>query len=149
MSMPGEPAELRRGDANEWVSELQRLLQLLEHFHRDPDGIFDADTELAVAQFQAAAGQTTDALVGHATWDALYAAAPAEHYGAVEPAFDEYGAGEDPVHDDHWVWDGERWVGASDGGTPPAVEDTTQEAGSNPPDERWRWDGSEWQPANQ
>jgi peptidoglycan hydrolase-like protein with peptidoglycan-binding domain len=143
MSMPGEPAELRRGDANEWVTELQRLLHLLDHFHRDPDGTFDEATELAVAQFQVAVGQAADGTVGRATWDALYAAAPAEHYGAVEPTFDDHSAA-----DGHWVWDGERWVGASDGDTAPAVDGAT-EAGQLSADRQWRWDGVEWQPASQ
>jgi peptidoglycan hydrolase-like protein with peptidoglycan-binding domain len=153
--MPGEPPDLRPGDANEWVAELQRLLRLREHFHGDPDGTFDDDTERAVAEFRAARGDAADGPVGRATWDALYAAAPAEHYGAVEPAFDDQPAAGSPAADGgpaadgHWVWDGERWVGATGGDTPPAVQNGATEAGQLSEDRQWRWDGIEWQPANQ
>jgi peptidoglycan hydrolase-like protein with peptidoglycan-binding domain len=149
MSMAGEPPDLRRGDANEWVTELQRLLHLLDHFRRDPDGTFDEETERAVAEFQAALGRPADGLVGRATWDSLIAAAPAEHYGAVEPAFDAPPAAGSPTADGHWVWDGERWVGAADAGTAPAAHDGATEAGQLSDDRQWRWDGAEWQPANQ
>jgi peptidoglycan hydrolase-like protein with peptidoglycan-binding domain len=149
MSMPGEPPDLGPGDVNEWVKELQRMLHLLEHFHGDPDGAFDEDTARAVAEFRAATGESADGPVGRATWDALYAAAPAEHYGAVEPAFDGQAPAGGPDADSHWVWDGQRWVGATGGGTAPEVENDATEASRVSADPQWRWDGLQWQPTNQ
>src|SRR3954447_15780232 len=123
MTLPGDPSsapDLRPGDANEWVTVLQRLLGELDHLRTEPGGTFDEDTAHAVAEFQAAAGLPADGLVGHETWAALLAAAPAEHYGAVEPGFDDQPAAGQPSEDGQWIWDGDRWVGAGDGRPEPS-----------------------------
>lgn len=155
MTLPGDPSsapDLSPGDANEWVTELQRLLRDLDHLHHDPVGTFDEDTARAVTEFQNAAGLPADGLVGHATWTALYAAAPAGHYGAVEPDFGGQPAAGQPSEDGAWIWDGDRWVGAGDGRPEPSgvaeAEVATDGEGKLSADRQWRWDGVEWQPAN-
>jgi peptidoglycan hydrolase-like protein with peptidoglycan-binding domain len=152
MSLPGDASsapDLAPGDdSSDWVAELQRLLQALDHLHRDPDGRFDDDTQRAVEEFQTAAGLPVDGTVRHDTWTALFAAAPAEQYGAVEPAFGDEPAGHGS-EDGHWVWDGERWVSAGDGGTDSAAREPSPGDGQLSEDRQWRWDGAEWQPANQ
>lgn len=152
MTLPGDASsapDLRPGDSSEWVTELQRLLHLLDHYHRDPDGTFDEDTQHAVEEFQAAAGLPADGMVGRETWAALVAAAPSEH-DVVEPSFGDQPSTGQPSEDGQWLWDGDRWVSAGDGRPEPAAQDGLVDGvGQLSADQQWRWDGVEWQPATQ
>jgi peptidoglycan hydrolase-like protein with peptidoglycan-binding domain len=153
MTLPGDAPDLRLGDSSEWVTDLQRLLHALDHLRRDPDGTFDEETQRAVEEFQSTAGLPADGMVGRETWTALFAAAPPEQYGAVEPAFGDQPAAGQPSEDGQWIWDGDRWVGAGDG----RPERSAEADPTGPPDgdgqlsadRQWRWDGVEWQPAHQ
>lgn len=57
---------LKIGDNNEYVKELQTLLNL-----NPIDGIFGPNTEKAVKKFQYENNLTVDGLVGNKTWDAM------------------------------------------------------------------------------
>ena len=56
---------LKRGSKGSHVKELQAALEL------SADGIFGADTELAVRRFQSENGLTADGIVGTKTWEAI------------------------------------------------------------------------------
>jgi N-acetyl-anhydromuramyl-L-alanine amidase AmpD len=56
---------LKRGSKGSHVKELQTALEL------SADGIFGADTELAVRRFQSENGLTADGIVGTKTWEAI------------------------------------------------------------------------------
>jgi len=56
---------LKRGSKGSHVKELQTALKL------SADGIFGADTELAVRRFQSENGLTADGIVGTKTWEAI------------------------------------------------------------------------------
>ncbi len=56
---------LKRGSKGSHVKELQTALDL------SADGIFGADTELAVRRFQSTNGLTADGIVGTKTWEAI------------------------------------------------------------------------------
>lgn len=56
---------LKRGSKGSHVKELQTALEL------SADGIFGADTELAVRRFQSENGLTADGVVGTKTWEAI------------------------------------------------------------------------------
>lgn len=65
---------LKVGDANEDVAELQTALTDLGYIITDPNGTFGASTADAVKQFQTSAGIAVDAIVGKQTKAALDAA---------------------------------------------------------------------------
>ncbi len=65
---------LQRGDAGEWVIELQQELTR-NGFPVEDDGDFGPVTEAAVRDFQTAHGLTHDGIVGPQTWAALTGAA--------------------------------------------------------------------------
>lgn len=65
---------LKVGDANEDVAELQTALTELGYIITDPNGTFGASTADAVKQFQTSAGIAVDAIVGKQTKAALDAA---------------------------------------------------------------------------
>lgn len=136
MTVTGEGPDLPDTDSPEWITELQRLLQLLGHLTRDPDGRWDDDTAEAVKRFQDAVGQSVDGRVTRETWLALD-----EQTRYLRPATSE---------DGQWVWDGERWVGATDGSPEPDQQEGGGDGvGQLSEDQQWRWDGASWQPANQ
>ena len=56
---------LKRGSKGSHVKELQTALEL------SADGIFGANTELAVRRFQSENGLTADGIVGTKTWEAI------------------------------------------------------------------------------
>lgn len=151
MTLPGDASgapDLRPGDSDEWVTELQRLLHLLDHLRRDPDGAFDEETRHALEEFQSAAGLPADGMVGRDTWAALVAAVPAEH-DVIEPTFGDPPSTGQPSEDGQWIWDGDRWVSAGDGRPEPAAQDGHVDGvGQLSADQQWRWDGVEWQPAS-
>ena len=62
---------LRRGDRKSGVLYLQRLLLSFLYPITDLDGIFGAETENAVRQFQTENGLSADGIVGRNTWSAL------------------------------------------------------------------------------
>lgn len=61
---------LRQGDSGAAVTELQRLLNA-KGVKVSVDGIFGANTQKAVIQFQRSNGLTADGIVGAKTWAAL------------------------------------------------------------------------------
>jgi hypothetical protein len=132
--LTGEGPDLPDTDSPEWTTELQRLLQLLGHLSREPDGRWDDETGEAVKKFQESVSQAVDGRVTRETWLALD-----EQTRYLRPATSE---------DGQWVWDGERWVGASDGHPEPTSEHH-EEVGQLSEDRQWRWDGASWQPATQ
>lgn len=62
---------LRLGSEGPAVAELQGMLVLLGYYPGQVDGAFTDATEAAVRDFQAAAGLTSDGIVGPATWSRL------------------------------------------------------------------------------
>lgn len=62
---------LRQGDTGQWVYELQRELKQLTYYNGPINGNFDAATNTAVRNFQAANRLTVDGIVGRSTWSAL------------------------------------------------------------------------------
>lgn len=68
---------LRLGSEGSAVSELQAMLKLMGYFDDAVDGIYQDSTQSAVAQFQQAAGLSTDGIVGPATWNRLFPDPPA------------------------------------------------------------------------
>jgi peptidoglycan hydrolase-like protein with peptidoglycan-binding domain len=67
---PSTRPTLRRGDRNEHVAYLQKLL-IQQGYALTADGIFGSGTESAVRSFQRSNGLTADGVVGPATWQAL------------------------------------------------------------------------------
>lgn len=77
-------AVLMRGQGGQSVADLQRQLSVLGFMqHSDIDGRFGPATERAVREFQKRNGLTEDGMVGRATYDKLFGAAPAQ--AAVNP----------------------------------------------------------------
>jgi peptidoglycan hydrolase-like protein with peptidoglycan-binding domain len=62
---------LRRGMEGEAVTQLQTRLEAIGVFSGSIDGVFGAETELAVQQAQRNFGLEPDGVVGSATWEAL------------------------------------------------------------------------------
>lgn len=62
---------LRRGDRGDAVRLLQERLGIVDIFHGAADGTFDAETELALKQFQQSRGLTVDGVAGAKTQAAL------------------------------------------------------------------------------
>jgi peptidoglycan hydrolase-like protein with peptidoglycan-binding domain len=63
---------LRLGSVGDAVSELQAMLQLMGYYTGPIDGFYRDATQAGVMQFQAAAGITTDGIVGPSTWEKLF-----------------------------------------------------------------------------
>ncbi len=68
---------IRRGDRGELVSLAQYFLRIIANYYNEIrpiaiDGIFGANTEAAVRDFQKRFGLTVDGVVGPNTWNALY-----------------------------------------------------------------------------
>ncbi len=61
-------SELYKGDSNEDVTQLQKLLGI------NADGVFGDQTEAAVIEFQRKHGLGADGIVGAKTWAALESA---------------------------------------------------------------------------
>lgn len=66
-----ERPSLRIGDQQPAVRELQKTLKTLGYYDGVEDGVYEASTAEAVAQFQAGAGLEADGVVGATTWDRL------------------------------------------------------------------------------
>jgi len=69
---------LQPGSQGEAVTELQSVLFLLGYYSGPVSGVFQADTQAAVQQFQADAGINPDGIVGPATWSSLFPTPPTE-----------------------------------------------------------------------
>jgi|GEM_PF-91996 len=67
---------LRRGSTGPYVTFVQQRLIDLGFSPGAVDGIFGSQTETAVRAFQTSRGLTADGVVGAATWNALFRAAP-------------------------------------------------------------------------
>ncbi len=65
------PAKVRRGQSGNDIRDLQKRLQQEDFYPGDITGVYDADTERAVKEFQAAHLLTPDGSVGRATKDWL------------------------------------------------------------------------------
>lgn len=63
--------ELALGSDGEWVEYLQRYLQLLSYPSGSSPGLFDADLEAAVRQFQHDVGLTSSGIVDADTWHVI------------------------------------------------------------------------------
>jgi len=70
MPNPGQPT-VRPGDTGSVVKRLQRALRRTPNLGITVSGVFDAQTETAVTEFQRGAGLTVDGIVGPLTWNAL------------------------------------------------------------------------------
>jgi murein DD-endopeptidase MepM/ murein hydrolase activator NlpD len=70
---------LMYGSQGELVAQVQRVLQI------PADGIFGAQTDAAVRQYQARAGLVVDGIVGPATWGSLFESGPAVGGSNVSP----------------------------------------------------------------
>ena len=69
---PGEYyPTLRRGDVNEYVRHWQKFLNINGYNCGVEDGIFGANTERAVKEWQAAHGLVADGIIGPKTWDTV------------------------------------------------------------------------------
>ena len=68
---------LRLGSEGAAVSELQAMLKLMGYYDGVVDGIYEASTQSAVAEFQQAAELSADGIVGPATWNRLFPDPPA------------------------------------------------------------------------
>lgn len=69
---------LRPDSQGEAVVELQALLQLLGFYDGSVTGTYGEQTQVAVEQFQTAAGLTSDGITGPATWSRLLPAPAGE-----------------------------------------------------------------------
>ena len=74
---PRHPGVIRRGDRGDLVSLAQYFLRVISKYYNEVrpveiDGIFGANTEAAVRDFQNRFGLTVDGIVGPATWNSLY-----------------------------------------------------------------------------
>ena len=70
MANPGRPT-ISLGASGEAVKRLERALRRTPDLGLVVDGVFGAQVEEAVKQFQQGAGLTMDGIVGPATWAAL------------------------------------------------------------------------------
>ena len=70
MANPGQPT-ISLGASGEAVKRLERALRRTPDLGLVVDGVFGAQVEEAVKQFQQGAGLTMDGIVGPATWAAL------------------------------------------------------------------------------
>lgn len=70
MSNPGQPM-IQRGAQGDVVRRAQRALRRVPDHSVAVDGIFGADTEEGVKNFQDGAGLDVDGIVGDNTWEAL------------------------------------------------------------------------------
>ncbi|NJO74533.1 MAG: peptidoglycan-binding protein [Leptolyngbyaceae cyanobacterium RM1_406_9] len=77
LSMPDLP-ELSPGSRGQAVTQLQTILQELDHYDAAIDGQYGASTAEAVTEFQQAAGLTANGLVSAETWQRLLAAQATE-----------------------------------------------------------------------
>lgn len=62
---------LKRGITSDYVLHWQRFLNISGYFCGNEDGVFGANTEAAVKQWQAAHGLKPDGIIGAKTWSAL------------------------------------------------------------------------------
>lgn len=67
-SKPETYRTIRRGDKGEEVLAWQIMLNLNKYYCGKEDGIFGANTEVAVKQWQLAHGLTPDGIIGPKTW---------------------------------------------------------------------------------
>lgn len=80
--LPGNSVEalmrptLKLGSKGADVTELQATLKLLGYYDGTVDGVYGQSTATAVAQFQQAAGLSTDGIAGPATWTRLFPPTP-------------------------------------------------------------------------
>jgi peptidoglycan hydrolase-like protein with peptidoglycan-binding domain len=70
MANPGQPT-ISSGATGEVVRRLQRALRRTPNLGITVNGIFDAQIETAVKEFQQGATLTSDGIVGPLTWNAL------------------------------------------------------------------------------
>ncbi|MDJ0707372.1 MAG: peptidoglycan-binding protein [Leptolyngbyaceae cyanobacterium MO_188.B28] len=84
---------LRLESQGDYVIELQAMLTLLGYYTGSVDGVYQEDTQAAVAQFQQAAGLVPDGVVGPATWSLLLPLPPAQ----VSPPQTDVTATETPI----------------------------------------------------
>jgi peptidoglycan hydrolase-like protein with peptidoglycan-binding domain len=70
MPNPGQPT-ISPGDTGVVVRRLQRALRRTPDLGITVNGVFDAQIETAVKEFQQGAGLTVDGIVGPLTWNAL------------------------------------------------------------------------------
>src|ERR1700756_1782317 len=70
MPNPGQTT-VKPGDTGVVVRRLQRALRRTPNLGITVSGVFDAQTETAVKEFQQGAGLTVDGIVGQLTWNAL------------------------------------------------------------------------------
>jgi peptidoglycan hydrolase-like protein with peptidoglycan-binding domain len=63
---------LRKGTSGSEVEKLQEKLQSLGYLNESPNGVFTAETEKAVIQFQRAKGLAADGIVGRQTMSVLF-----------------------------------------------------------------------------
>ena len=75
MPNPGQPT-IRLGASGTVVRRLQRALRRTPNLALPVDGVFGAELEAAVRDFQESAGLAVDGVVGPLTWNALPNGAP-------------------------------------------------------------------------
>ena len=75
MPNPGQPT-IRLGDSGNVVRRLRRALRRTPNLALPVDGVFGAELEAAVRDFQESAGLAVDGVVGPLTWNALPNGAP-------------------------------------------------------------------------
>jgi peptidoglycan hydrolase-like protein with peptidoglycan-binding domain len=80
----GYGEQLARGDRSDQVGELQRRLAHLGYYQGNADGAFNEETEIAVKEFQRAAGHTDDGIAQADTWQELEDFVNAHGYGTPE-----------------------------------------------------------------
>ena len=75
MPNPGQPT-IRLGASGDVVRRLQRALRRTPNLGLPIDGVFGAELQTAVRDFQEGAGLAVDGIVGPLTWNALPNGAP-------------------------------------------------------------------------
>lgn len=78
----------KRGDTGEAVEKLQERLKALGYLTEDPTGVFDAETERALTEFQQRSGLLASGMADERTLQALYAEDARAAYKAGEDHFD-------------------------------------------------------------